>query len=214
MTVVSESEQFRITVESPGLEPAVCTALMVSLDAGGIVRLKVPSKLTEGTRVRLHASSAQECAATVLYSVGSNNEYWATIQVHQEGRRREPRIPVNTEATIRVLNSDMAVPAAARVTDVSDSGLGLVSNECVPPNAYLKISLPTAVVFAEARHCRAADSNGLYHLGVEIQAVILNGEPEPDWMHTPKELWGELLLAGRQFQNGFLAQQSPPLDSN
>src|SRR5260370_29324448 len=75
-------------------------AQITSLDGGGIVRVNVPRELAEGMRLEVRAGPEYSASATVLYSVGSNGEYWATIQIDQEDRRREPRIAVNPKARL------------------------------------------------------------------------------------------------------------------
>jgi hypothetical protein len=176
-------------------------ALITSLGGGGILRVRVPRSLPEGTRVQVHAGLENSGTATVLYSVGANDQYWATIQIHRDDRRREPRIAVNTIARIVVFHSSLTIAADARVTDVSKSGLGLITDQPIPRDAMLKIVLDGAILFGEIRYCsEVGGSIRSYRIGVQIQTVILNGEADPDWQHTPAELWGSLALAVRTFQ--------------
>jgi hypothetical protein len=191
----------RITIACQDDEPNAFPAWIASLDAGGIVRVQVPRELREGTRIQVQAGPEYSAAATVLYSVGSNDQHWATIQIHREDRRRQPRIPVDTEARMIIQHPGAPSAANARVTDVSKSGLGLTTDQVVASHTLLKIILDGAIIFAEARHCHeVGGSIPSYRVGVEIQTVILSGEAEPDWQHTPKELWGSLAVAVRTFQ--------------
>ena len=175
-------------------------ASITSLDAGGIVRVSLECELAEGMRIQVHAGPEYSAAATVLYSVGSERQHFATIQIDQDERRREPRIAVDTKARVVVFH-DLKTAIDARVTDVSKSGLALMTDQPIPCDALVKVVLDGAIVFAQTRHCRQIDETiPSYKVGVEIQAVILDGEAEPDWRHTPKELWGSLAVAVRTFQ--------------
>src|SRR5260370_42626145 len=89
-----------ITIGCLDDEPDTFPAWITSLDGGGIVRVRVPRELPEGMRIEVRASPEYSGTATVPYSVGSNGQHWATIQIHQENRRREPRIAVNTKARL------------------------------------------------------------------------------------------------------------------
>jgi hypothetical protein len=191
----------RITIACQDDESNPFPAWIASLDAGGIVRVMVPRELPEGTRIQVHSGPEYSAPATVLYSVGSNDRHWATIQMHREDRRRQPRIVVDTDARMILQHAGASSAVNARVTDVSKSGLGLMTDQIVASDTPLKIILDGAIIFAEARHCQeVCGSAPSYKVGVEIQTVILSGEAEPDWQHTPKELWGSLAEAVRAFQ--------------
>jgi hypothetical protein len=182
-------------------EEAAFPACITSLSGGGIIRVRVPQKLSEGRRIRVQAGPTYSATATVLYSVGSNNDYWATIKIDQDDRR-DVRIAVKGEA--RVVLCDSSQTVVADVTDVSKSGLGFVTDCNIPRHVSVKIVLQGAVIFAETRYCQEVDGEGGgYKVGVEIKTAILDGEADPDWMHTPEELWGDLALAVRQFQGIF-----------
>lgn len=190
-----------ITITCEDVELNSFPAVITSLSEGGIVRVRVPCTLPEGARVEIHAGLDHPGVGTVLYSIGANDQHWATIQIHRDDRRREPRIPVDTSARIVVFHSGMTLTADARITDVSKSGLGLVTDLAVPCNVLLKVILAGAIVFAEIRYCREAGGTvKSYKIGALIQTVILSGEADPDWMHTPEELWGSLALAVRKFE--------------
>jgi len=187
-----------ITIECMDDQHDAFPAFITSLNGGGIVRVKVPRELTEGSRIQVHAGPEYSGTATVLYSVGSNGEHWATIQIHREDRRREPRIVVNTKARLVVFHCNLQMAADARIIDVSKSGLCLTTAQPIPFGTLLKIVVDGAIIFAEARYCRQVrGAIGSYKLGVQIQTVILHGKTEPDWRHTPAELWGSLALAVR-----------------
>ena len=158
-------------------------------------------KPSQGPRRLFSAGPEYSATATVLYSVGASDEHWATIQIDQEDRRREPRIAVNTKARLEIFNSNVKTAADAWVTDISESGLCITTDQPIPCDTLLKIVVDGAIIFAETRHCRqVAGVIGSYKIGVQIQTVILHGEAEPDWQHTPAELWGSLALAVRSFQ--------------
>src|SRR5260370_8925548 len=96
---VSEPAAFgRITITCLDGEQNSFPALITSLGGGGILRVRVPRSLPEGTRGQVHAGLENSGTATGLYSCGANDQYWATIQIHPGDRRREPRIAVNTKA--------------------------------------------------------------------------------------------------------------------
>ncbi len=191
----------RVTITRLDDEPNSFPALIASIGGGGIVRVQMPYELPEGTRLQVCNGPQDLGTATVLYSVGSNDQHWTTIQIHRDDRRRDPRIPVNTSARLVIFHSSLTIVADARVTDVSKSGLGLVTDRPVPLHAMLKVVLDGAILFAETRYCRQTDdATGSYQVGAQVQTVILNGEADPDWMHTPKELWGALALAVRKFE--------------
>ncbi len=175
-------------------------ALIIGLSGGGVVRVRVPRELPEGTRIQLQAGAEQLGTATVLYSVGSNGHHWATIQIHREDRRRDPRIAVNTEARLIVFHSTLKITVQALVADVSKSGLSLITEQPIPREVLLKVVLKGAIVFGETRYCRSAGAVKSYRIGVQIKTVILNGEAEADWQHTPSQLWGSQALAVHTFQ--------------
>ena len=174
-------------------------AQVISLDSDGIVRLMLPRKLSEGHRVQVRTGPASSNAATVLYSVGEDTEYWATIKVHPESRR-DSRIPVNASGRLIFPHSNPAIAVDALVTDVSKSGLGLQIDHSIPVPKLVKVVLDCGVVFGETRHCnRVGESTEKHQVGIEIETVILRGEADPDWEHTPRVLWGELARAACSF---------------
>jgi hypothetical protein len=178
-------------------------ARVISLDSDGIVRVKVPRELSEGKRLQVRTGPTCSTAATVLYSVGEDTEHWATIKVHPENRR-DSRIPVNASGRLIVTHSNPAIATDALITDVSKSGLGLQIDHVIPVPELVKIVLDCGIVFGETRHCRqVCESTGKHQVGIEIETVILRGEADPDWEHTPRVLWGSLARAASLFYGDY-----------
>jgi hypothetical protein len=192
-----------VTLSLGDANPGDVEARVISLDSDGIVRVKVPRKLSEGKRVQVRTGPECSTAATVLYSVGEDTEHWATIKVDPENRR-ESRIPVNASGRLILPHSNPAIAMDALITDVSKSGLGLQTDDFIPVPKPVKIVLDCGIVFGETRHCRrVSESTHKHQVGIEIQTVILRGEADPDWEHTPRVLWGSLARAASLFYGDF-----------
>jgi hypothetical protein len=85
-------------------------------------------------------------------------------------QRREPRFQSDQPIVVNIL-SDPPTQMAARVTNASGRGLGLVTPEPIPPGAAIRIEIDDAVVLGESIYCRP--DQGSHYVGVELDQVLV-----------------------------------------
>ena len=190
----------QLTVTPLGGQPLALDASMSGTDNNGILRIALRRSLEEGTIVRIAAGQKYSTTGRVLYSLPYAGLHYATISVEENGRRKEARIKVAEAAHVVSLEPRAPIDCHACVADVSKSGLGLIMPVYMTRDVLLKITLDSAIVFGEVRHCTARTTDpGSFTVGVEIQTVIFRDEKEPSsWPITPRVLWATLSVG---FQN-------------
>ena len=87
--------------------------------------------------------------------------------IERDSIRREPRFPLDLPAALTVIGSTGPREAAVRLTDVSASGVGLLSSGAVQVGACVEIKLDLGLLFVEIRHCHE-EAEGRFRIGVAI----------------------------------------------
>src|SRR5215831_5961516 len=85
-------------------------------------------------------------------------------------QRREPRFQADQPVMVSIL-TEPPVRMAARVTNASGRGLGLVAPQPIPPGAAIRIELDDAIVLGESIYCRS--EQGSHIVGVELDQVLV-----------------------------------------
>lgn len=108
---------------------------------------------------------------------------WITI-------RREPRFPLDLPAVLMVIGSTGPREAEIRLTDVSASGVGLLSAMPAQVGACVQINLDSGLLFGEVRHCQQGP-DGRFRIGVAIYHMLAReqpGKPAPI-VSSPRFRW-------------------------
>jgi hypothetical protein len=87
-----------------------------------------------------------------------------------EDRRRDRRTPVDTPASMRILNPLSGARIDIHVLDVSDHGLKLSVPHFLSPGTGIQVRLKNTIAMAEVRYCRPMGAE--FHVGVWIQDVF------------------------------------------
>lgn len=199
-----------ITIASEDEEQPLSTAGFIDgIDCEGRLRVVVAFPLTRGIRVRIGAGDAYSAGGKVMNSYALKGRFFATIHVHDDGRRREARIPVNKDAEVIVLGA-MPEHVPVRITDVSKSGMGMIAAQNIKRNALINMALNDVVILAEVRHCATVGtpSEG-YRVGVEIRTVLYRSDGQTHATHGWRSLVGSVggavrKLVGRQVAHASL----------
>lgn len=85
-------------------------------------------------------------------------------------KRREPRFQTDQPVVVDVL-SDPPARLAARVTNASGRGLGLLTAAPIPPGAAIRIELDDSIVLGESIYCRQEKES--HYIGVELDQVLV-----------------------------------------
>ena len=180
-------------VEAGGAD--TLSAAISGTDRNSVLRLELERPLPEGAVVRINAGRHYSTTGQVLYSLPYRGLHYATIGVQKDERRRESRIKVAETARVMSLQAHESVNCRAYVANVSKSGIGLVTEVRVSKGVLLKVTMNSAIVFGEVRHCTPRKSEpGVYDVGLEIQTVIFRDEAQSSWRIAPKVLWARLSL--------------------
>ena len=103
-------------------------------------------------------------------------------------QRREPRFTTDQPVVVQVL-SDPPARMAARVTNTSGRGLGLLTAAPIPPGAAIRIELDDDLVLGESIYCHTEE--GRYLVGVELDQVLVGltelGKRLEGFMHPAPE---------------------------
>lgn len=90
--------------------------------------------------------------------------------------RSEPRFSVREEpAALWVLNQHQTRLRAARLLDISHSGLGILLEEEIPTGSWIRVEFGDVAVFGEVRYCRP-QAGGEYRLGALTDWVIAKAD--------------------------------------
>lgn len=85
-------------------------------------------------------------------------------------RRQERRLEYGEHGSVQPL-----FPLADELTDVelldiSEGGLGLLTNTSLSPGTLVRVLIQTTIVLGEVRYCREKGGDQ-YHVGIHVQAV-------------------------------------------
>ena len=161
--------------------PPVCTAVAgrVKNLSNGAIDLDLPSLVPPESKVNVEFAPGCSVEGEVTFCNRETSGY--RVRVHFKPHvainadlRSEPRFQTDGEsATISVLFGGEGIGLChATVQDVSRSGLGMLSDSYIPPDAWVKVELGSAIVFGEIRHC-TSNRGGNYQVGMITETVIL-----------------------------------------
>ena len=85
-------------------------------------------------------------------------------------QRREPRFQTDQPVVVEILG-DPPARVAAWVKNTSGRGLGLMTDQAIPPGAAIRIALDDGMVLGEAIYSH--DVNGEHFVGVELDQVLV-----------------------------------------
>lgn len=83
--------------------------------------------------------------------------------------RKELRLPVDVRATVNVPGS--TAPLRARISDMSQSGLGLLLGKEIPAGTAVSLDLRHGIAFGEIRYCKSI-AKGRYRAGFWLEEFI------------------------------------------
>lgn len=152
--------QIQILDDTRGLIPAEIRRVNA-----GFIRLAVSVRVDANRSLEvLYAGRRLHCE--VAYCNRQENkalEYHLGVQIIGGGGiRTEPRLPVDLPATMDYPGGQVSF--AARVIDMSPSGLGLELPTFIPKGAMVSLDLGYGIAFGEIRHC-AQNAGHLYRAG-------------------------------------------------
>jgi hypothetical protein len=97
--------------------------------------------------------------------------FQAGLSMTQDGSRplrTEPRIPMDMPAELTLPGMD--TPSAARLVNISASGLGLNVDQHIPPGEMAFVKLENGFAFGEIRHCSKVPTG--YRVGMKLDEFI------------------------------------------
>ena len=173
--------EFSVSIEHQAI--LVRSARIDNVDCNSqLIRVALPTVMPQGAQVRLRTRGQYSMEGHVLYSVACGGTNYATIRVLQDERRRHPRIQVAEDVRISSLHSQMEITnRPARITDVSEEGIGLLTDQRIPRGTLLKISLRDAIIFGEVKYHMHSSVPGQFKVGLALGTVMFCKEEErPD----------------------------------
>lgn len=87
-------------------------------------------------------------------------------------RRKENRIPFETNLTLRVLG-ETAVDLEGQMLDASADGMRFLSPSPVAPSTAIRIDRPDGMILGEVCYCTPTPDNQ-FHLGLIFHQVLAN----------------------------------------
>lgn len=168
----TESEWFRLI--GPGFD---AEGLLQGIDEDGAVTVETWVSVEPGRRVvlvnsDLYAAGSVKCCT----NIGATN--FVGVHLDQPEKRRHARYPVNLAARLRVFYSSIPDEMDVRVIDVSECGMGLMSERPVSTGSNVELTLDYGLVFAQVRYCVLVPDQHIYRVGVEIANTIFKADYE------------------------------------
>ncbi len=137
----------------------------------GFFQLRSPIHLRDDRKLEL-LYEGRQIQAEVVYSrrqeVGIHHVGIRTCGSHG-AVRKELRLPVDVRATVNIPGS--TTPLRARISDMSQSGLGLILPKEIPQGTAVSVDLGHGVAFGEIRYCKSI-SKGRYRAGFWLEEFI------------------------------------------
>jgi PilZ domain len=91
------------------------------------------------------------------------------------GKKKNPRIPTDDPAVLRILHPVILDPIQTRVLDASKEGIKLEVPKQLDVGALVQVRLQTLVLIGEVRHCQPFAA--AFHAGVHIREVVAAPSP-------------------------------------
>jgi hypothetical protein len=172
--VTASSAQFHIPVQIQLLdgEKELIPAEICRVNAGFLrLAVFVPIEanrslevLYAGRRILCEVAYCERQQHKILeYHIGAQ-------MIRGGGIRTERRLPVDLPATLEYPGAH-GRPVAARVIDISQSGLGLELPILIPAGTLVLIDLGYGIAFGEIRHC-AKKTSHVYRAGFQLDEFI------------------------------------------
>jgi len=108
-----------------------------------------------------------------------------------EDHRQNARFGCDCPTVVKVLDPPLDTEVAARIVDVSKTGLRLFLETPVPPDAAVLLRLGDRLLLGEICYCHA--SNGRFDSGVRIEESFCENAP-----NTPANLVDIVVEASRE----------------
>lgn len=85
-------------------------------------------------------------------------------------RRRDRRVAVEAEGTVRMMNPIDRQPRPVRIADVSRMGMKLISPRRIEPGVVLQVRMNDLLIMGVVRHC--TELNREFHVGVSVEQML------------------------------------------
>lgn len=147
----------------------------------GALQVLLPEFMDEGSQVSVEVSSRCTVLGEVRYCTPYQYSYCAGIYFESSGTRRFrafPRFEVQEDALVAVMNCPARDQLAARVTDASKSGLGLIVRRPLQAHEWVKVETRSCVVFGDVAYCQTHAEGG-YKVGLVIETVVFRFDGDP-----------------------------------
>ena len=147
----------------------------------GAVQVLVSKFLDEGSLVSVEMSARCIVRGEVKYCSPYQDSYCAGIYFESNATRKFralPRFEIHEAALVAVMSCPARHQLAARVTDASKSGLGLIVRRPLQASDWVKVETRSCVVFGDIVHCQPHPDGG-YKVGLAIETVVFRFDGDP-----------------------------------
>lgn len=149
--------------------------------SNGAVQVLMAEIIAEGSQVSVEFSARCIVSGEVKYCRPYQRSY--CVGIHFEalgfrGTRLYPRLEVQEDAMVAVMNCPARSQLFAVVTDASKSGLGLILRRPLQANDWVRVETHSCVVFGNIVYCRTHTGGG-YKAGIEIETVVFRSGISP-----------------------------------
>ena len=165
----ADQEWFRLI--GPGFD---AEGLLCGVDDHGAITVETSATAEPGQNVCL-VNSELYAAGFVGYCVGVDSANFVSVHLDQPERRRHARYSATAAARLRFLDAPLADDLDVQIVDVSENGLGLISEQPAKVGSHIELTVDYGLVFAQVRHCGIL-LNQTFRIGVEIQTTIFKAK--------------------------------------
>jgi len=164
----------KIRIETLGHFTCEVNGIIVNISQGAI-HVRVPQFLTADS-VRVWFSENCHIDGQLIFCHAEENTY--LIGIHfppdpQGHKRSELRVPLlNEPCVVFKLEDRTQGKCNAQAIDISRSGLGLLVDQGLTVNTWVKVELAFAIVFGEVMHSKPAE-NGGYRVGLRTETLLM-----------------------------------------
>ncbi|HEY2844067.1 MAG TPA: PilZ domain-containing protein, partial [Bryobacteraceae bacterium] len=141
----------------------------------GAIHIKV-SQFLPAKPVRVWFSEDCHKDGQVIFCQPENNLYCVGITFPpdpQSLNRSELRVPLtNQPAIVSQLEGRTDAKFDAQAVDISRSGLGLLLDQRLPVNTWVKVELAFAIAFGEVQYSKP-DPDGGYRVGLHMETLLM-----------------------------------------
>lgn len=140
----------------------------------GAIHVMVEEYLKTGP-VRVWFSDGCHSDGQIIFCRVQNNAYRVCIHFPpnpQQYQRSEQRVALSNEPAFLVTLEDPSRKKyEAQAVDISRSGLGLLMEQRVTPQTWVKVELVFAILFGEVRYCKLTE-DGRFRVGLRIETLF------------------------------------------